>query len=237
MSRRAIVSNGFTLIELLVVVGIIGILLGLLLPAVRGARAQSEATVCMTHLRTLYQAQMFYADANGGRLASPMVLGADARWDVKLEPFLAKNPGETATTVLSFACPSVPDDGREFPQLTYGINSCVLMPNWSQRRAAKYNASEIILMGDKALGGSDQLISHDRFFLEVNGGGPMWADSANHRPDRSYRHVRGTKANMLMADGHVRPMDANALMRDSGHWYWGDWSDLSVSEYWGPCCE
>jgi len=59
---------GFTLVELLVSIAIIGVLVGLLLPAVQSAREMARSTTCGSNIRQLGIALQNYVSANGGRL-------------------------------------------------------------------------------------------------------------------------------------------------------------------------
>ena len=55
--------HAFTLIELLVVIGVIGVLMGILIPAISGARAQARRLKCLTNLRGWGVAfQLYYAE-------------------------------------------------------------------------------------------------------------------------------------------------------------------------------
>lgn len=79
-------ARGFTLIELLVVISIIGLLMGLAVPALSRAREYAKRTKCLSNVRQLRVALQLYVDGDDGRVP-PRDYDAGAVWVDRLEPY------------------------------------------------------------------------------------------------------------------------------------------------------
>jgi len=111
-------TGGFTLIELLVVIAIIALLLAILTPALRKAKKQAEATVCLNNLRQVGLAANLYADAYNNYVPRGANSGG-VLWFVQFMPYIG-HAGEVDDgdyrNVKIYRC-------RSFPRSGVGLNN------------------------------------------------------------------------------------------------------------------
>jgi prepilin-type N-terminal cleavage/methylation domain-containing protein/prepilin-type processing-associated H-X9-DG protein len=106
--ERYLDFHAFTLIELLIVIAIIGILAGLLLPAVGRAQAKSQSSICQSNLRQIVLAWIVYAEDNDDRLAGSIAVdGVNQRGSWVLGNARLDRTASNITAGLIF--PYVPD--------------------------------------------------------------------------------------------------------------------------------
>lgn len=229
-ARRA---HGFTLVELLVVIGIIGLLMAILLPALNSARAQATKVQCLSNLRQLGMAAMMYVGEYKQTYPQPFTdsdlqpaAANQALWFNALDPYLARNMkdytagnAKTRNYTLLKQDPVYWSLGED-TSLTGGNGSRTYKMNkyfgddnskavyWT--RAGKVReSSRVVLMFDGVAVDCVKVLpvlSSDSFAPSFSG-------------DEGYvgvRHSKGKAANVLFADGHASDVAQNLRLYTSG---------------------
>lgn len=215
---RRTTRHGFTLVELLVVIGIIGLLISILLPALSRARESGYSVKCLSNLRQLGMATTMYANESKGFLPYPTTtLGEKVLWYNVLDPYLKSLNGVNGRTGVAadreynaykqcvvwdtfeggVEITGGQNKQREFAR-TYKMNSHLRYNNpYRQAKTTDVrNPTRFVYLGDglslDQSGPVDDQWESGQFSMEVN-------DKTQATP--ALRHMRA--ANILFVDSHA----------------------------------
>jgi len=201
LDQRRSGQDGFTLIEMLAVITIISILIALLLPAVKAAKAQAYATQCKSMQRQWLLTVIYYAQDHGHIMVPALSANPYGLWmhQNKLGQYIDQGQ-------ISHACPSSHNDYSHSAFYTgYQMNSNVGSFHQGPD-ASYYRWFRIDLIAHPSL----SPVFHDGSSWGNSEAERSWyGDQAqfpggigfNYYNDIKFRH-RGD-ANVGMLDGHV----------------------------------
>jgi prepilin-type N-terminal cleavage/methylation domain-containing protein/prepilin-type processing-associated H-X9-DG protein len=234
--------KGFTLIELLVVIAIIAVLMGIFMPALRKAKEQGRAAVCLNNLKQIGLASQLYAEDNDLRIPRAEIYGDTnaemITWQVLFMKYLGGRKSSDLIEwyeVKAYNCPSYPEKDQI---VDYIVNAFDLKSTNEQeshgvsRLTNIKRQGETLYMADyeSPFEGSTQVqVATKNDFGADLALKLRWMDvySSNHLPyntagelnpgrrvaaERHNRYV-----NCLFFDGHSEKMVAE----DMRAWHWG----------------
>ncbi|MCB9850316.1 MAG: prepilin-type N-terminal cleavage/methylation domain-containing protein [Phycisphaerales bacterium] len=161
--------RAFTLVELLVVISIIALLIAILLPSLKKARAQGKTTVCLSQLHTLGQGLAMYAMDNNDVLVPCRMpnLGDGVNWraviagGLKYRPtFLAIIGGYVGVPAFDDPQPeksTIDKSGEKGDRQNYAstVYVCPAVADWTDERNGSYGYNYQFLGNNRLLDEGD----------------------------------------------------------------------------------
>ncbi len=154
MSRSTTNRHAFTLVELLVVIGIIALLVSILLPTLSSARRSAQSTVCLSNVRQLMQATLFYVNDNNGSL--PYSYSPSNELVNRTIRIAMDENFEGSAIAETYHCPSRTLEVEDTFSVTYGVNMAtfvfspdyVVPPRPTKRLSSIRRSTEIFAFAD-----------------------------------------------------------------------------------------
>ena len=246
--------KGFTLIELLVVIAIIGILAGMLLPALNRAREKGKAAACLSNMHQWAVALNLYNDDWGdyypydGDYTGGLISGVDTWFDV-LPPYMNQKTlsslynatpptppmaGKGSVWICPSARYSGPTPTRQVPYFTYAISVCL-----HDRNAVSGTKATLVGFRTSRMNSPANTI----IFCEENDYQPTYGETrgdslSSRSTDGTYDESTGRHSgglNFVLGDGHCEWIRVSDFCRNCPNQQYA-WDDSSNGATKGDWC-